>query len=334
MQQQSFYENAIPIAISELRSDKQIPTLCQYFDGGQCRVFKVIFTDGESWAVRVPLFAHASQNNVIQLLMSEAHILEELGLAGFSWAAKLQACSFTFHNAIRYPFIALTWIPGNQLSWSDEFPTRPIRNKILDQVAKLHISLIECTKKARGSSLKHFTRIIKNKICRVREGLFPEITEQDCSDQMNILSNVLVPELDEAPFAIDHGDISPRNILIDGQHNVTGIIDWGFSSRVPFQQAACFPRFLHSQNIDIAPSSTLLKDREMYITSIQCQKPSTVASMMIQVLSSKNADFQDCFLESIVSKGMHRRLARNGWKLPSCGQGDNGEGNESEGRFV
>ncbi|KAI2381235.1 hypothetical protein LOY90_006738, partial [Ophidiomyces ophidiicola] len=222
MQQQSFYENAIPIAISELRSDKQIPTLCQYFDGGQCRVFKVIFTDGESWAVRVPLFAHASQNNVIQLLMSEAHILEELGLAGFSWAAKLQACSFTFHNAIRYPFIALTWIPGNQLSWSDEFPTRPIRNKILDQVAKLHISLIECTKKARGSSLKHFTRIIKNKICRVREGLFPEITEQDCSDQMNILSNVLVPELDEAPFAIDHGDISPRNILIDGQHNVTG----------------------------------------------------------------------------------------------------------------
>ncbi|KAI1998698.1 hypothetical protein LOZ51_002432 [Ophidiomyces ophidiicola] len=289
MQQQSFYENAIPIAISELRSDKQIPTLCQYFDGGQCRVFKVIFTDGESWAVRVPLFAHASQNNVIQLLMSEAHILEELGLAGFSWAAKLQACSFTFNNAIRYPFIVLTWIPGNQLSWSDEFPTRPIRNKILDQVAKLHISLIECTKEAK---------------------------------------------LDEAPFAIDHGDISPRNILIDGQHNVTGIIDWGFSSRVPFQQAACFPRFLHSQNIEIAPSSTLLKDREMYITSIQCQKPSTVASMMIQVLSSKNADFQDCFLESIVSKGMHRRLARNGWKLPSCGQGDNGEGNESEGRFV
>ncbi|KAI2091697.1 hypothetical protein LOZ36_000785 [Ophidiomyces ophidiicola] len=203
MQQQSFYENAIPIAISELRSDKQISTLCQYFDGGQCRVFKVIFTDGESWAVRVPLFAHASQNNVIQLLMSEAHILEELGLAGFSWAAKLQACS-------------------NQLSWSDEFPTRPIRNKILDQVAKLHISLIECTKEATGSPLKHFTRIIKNKICRVREGLLPEITEQDCSDQMNILSNVLLPELDEAPFAIDHGDISPRNILIDGQHNVTG----------------------------------------------------------------------------------------------------------------
>ena len=73
-----------------------------------------------------------------------------------------------------------------------------------------------------GSSLKHFTRIIQNKTRRVREGLLPEITEQDCSDQMNILSNVLLPELDEAPFAIAHGDLSPQNILIDAQHNVTG----------------------------------------------------------------------------------------------------------------
>jgi aminoglycoside phosphotransferase (APT) family kinase protein len=39
---------------------------------------------------------------------------------------------------------------------------------------------------------------------------------------MKILSNVLLPELDEAPFAITHGDISPQNILIDAHHNVTG----------------------------------------------------------------------------------------------------------------
>ena len=106
------------------------------------------------------------------------------------------------------------------------------------------------------------------------------------------------------------------------------IIDWGFSSRVPFQLAACFPRFLHLRNLDIAPSSTLLKDRETYIGSVRCQKSPAVASMMIQVLSSENADFQHCFLESIISKGMHRRLARNGWRLSSCGQGHNEEDNE------
>ncbi|KAL2856127.1 hypothetical protein BJX68DRAFT_279575 [Aspergillus pseudodeflectus] len=315
MQQQSFYENTIPIAISEFRNDRQIPTLCQYFDGRQCRVFKVTFTDGESWAVRVPLFVrHASQNTVIQLLESEARVLRELELKEFSWAARLLGCSLTFDNAIKYPFIALTWILGSQLSWSDDFPTRPLRDKILGQAAMMHISLIECSKESRGSSLKHFTRIIQNKTRRVREGLLPELTEQDCSDQMNILPNVPLPGLDEAPFAITHGGISPHNILTDAQYN-----------------AACFPRFLQLQNIDLSPSSTLQKDREeTYITPVRCLTPLAVPSMIIQVLSSENVEFQHCFLESIVSKGMHRRLARNGWRVSSCGQGSEGEDNNGD----
>jgi aminoglycoside phosphotransferase (APT) family kinase protein len=39
---------------------------------------------------------------------------------------------------------------------------------------------------------------------------------------MSILSDVLLPELDGAPFAMDHGDLAPQNIIIDAQHNVTG----------------------------------------------------------------------------------------------------------------
>lgn len=46
---------------------------------------------------------------------------------------------------------------------------------------------------------------------------------------------------------------------------------------------------------------------------------------MIQVLSSENVDFQHCFLESIISKGMHRRLARNGWRLSPYGRAGDGE---------
>ncbi|KAJ6102593.1 hypothetical protein N7486_005020 [Penicillium sp. IBT 16267x] len=153
MQQQNFYENNIPIAISQLRGDKQIPALCKHFNGGQCRVFKVNFTNGESWAVRVPLFVrHASQDTVIQLIESEARVLEELELKGFLWAAKLRGCSLTFDNAIRYPFIPLTWITGSHLSWSDEFPARPLRDKVLKQVAMIHTSLIECTKETSKSN--------------------------------------------------------------------------------------------------------------------------------------------------------------------------------------
>lgn len=39
---------------------------------------------------------------------------------------------------------------------------------------------------------------------------------------MKILSDVLLLDLDEAPFAIAHGDLSPQNIIIDAYYNVTG----------------------------------------------------------------------------------------------------------------
>lgn len=37
---------------------------------------------------------------------------------------------------------------------------------------------------------------------------------------------------------------------------------------------------------------------------------------MAHVISYRNADFQACFLESIISKGMHRQLASNGRCVP------------------
>lgn len=239
MQQRRFYEENILSAVSQLRTDSAAPALTKRFDGGQCRVFKVDFADGESWAVRVPIFVRdASQDNIIDLLESEARVVEELERKNFRWAAKLRGCSLTFNNAVGYPFIALTWIPGSQLLWSDNFPERPLRDKVLSQIALIHASLIECTKEPSMSNAKlpltelshhlgitardHFMRIIQNKIRRVRSGLLPEITEQDCLDQMNILPGVLFPELDGAPFTLDHGDLSPQNILIDAQYNVTG----------------------------------------------------------------------------------------------------------------
>jgi hypothetical protein len=69
---------------------------------------------------------------------------------------------------------------------------------------------------------EHLTRIIYHKIDRVRNGLLPEITEKDSLDQRNILSSVLLPELEDAPFTMDHGDLATQNIIIDAEHNVTG----------------------------------------------------------------------------------------------------------------
>lgn len=73
-----------------------------------------------------------------------------------------------------------------------------------------------------GSATEYFTRIIDNKFSRVRNGHLPDITERDCLDQQRLLPEVLHPELEDAPFAIDHGDLSPSNIIVDSDHNITG----------------------------------------------------------------------------------------------------------------
>ncbi|KAJ5160679.1 uncharacterized protein N7482_007683 [Penicillium canariense] len=223
MQQHNLVEENIPAVISQLRTDHQVPVLSKCFDGGQCRVFKVDFADGDSWAVRVPLFVrNSSRETILYLVESEASIIQALETKGFQWAAKLRGCSRTFDNLVGYPFLALTWIPGSPLLWSDNFPARPLRDKVLNQVAGIHASLIECTQETRAAAIDHYTRIIHNKIRRVCSGQLPEITEQECSDQLALLPGVLMPELESAPFAMDHGDLSSQNIMIDAQHNVTG----------------------------------------------------------------------------------------------------------------
>ena len=219
----------IPLAISRLRQDSQVPTVDKHFDGGQCRVFKVDFPDGESWAVRVPLFiGNVSPEVIIAVMQSEADLLQELKTKGFSWAARLRGSSLSFHNDIGYPFLAMTWIPGKTLEWSKEHehPARPLRDKILGQVALIQASLIECTKEtsvsAHVTATEHFQKIIERKFQRVRDGLLPILTEQDCLEQQRILPGVLFPELDDAPFAIDHGDLAPQNIVVDSAYNITG----------------------------------------------------------------------------------------------------------------
>lgn len=73
-----------------------------------------------------------------------------------------------------------------------------------------------------GTATDYFSGMIDNKIGRVRSGMLPELTEQDCLDQQKLLPDVLDPRLDDAPFAVDHGDLGPLNILVDAENNITG----------------------------------------------------------------------------------------------------------------
>ncbi|KZF20524.1 hypothetical protein L228DRAFT_232091 [Xylona heveae TC161] len=311
-----FHPENIPTALSHLRPDGHVPVLNDNsFYGGQCHIFKADFPDGECWAVRIPLYArYASRDGFIIQLEHEAKVLRELELKGFRWAPKLKSSSLTFENVVGYPFLALSWVQGTPLSWSEDHPPRSLRNKVLGQVALIQEALIECTKEKRGTATKFFERVANNRLYKVRNGDMPDITEQDCFEQKSLLPEVLYPSLDDAPFALDHDDLLPSNIIIDEEHNVVGIVDWGFAAKVPMQLAAGLPRFLYAQPPDRPPSQTLQEDRKVYLASL-ASRSSQAASWMSFIQSAEAVDFRTCFLESLMSKGMHAWLARRGWKI-------------------
>ena len=73
-----------------------------------------------------------------------------------------------------------------------------------------------------GPATNFFSSRIDDKVYRIRNGRLHEITEKDCVDQRNLLPTVLHTELEDAPYAIDHGDLAPGNIIVDVEYNITG----------------------------------------------------------------------------------------------------------------
>ncbi|KAF1807964.1 hypothetical protein P152DRAFT_517924 [Eremomyces bilateralis CBS 781.70] len=92
----------------------------------------------------------------------------------------------------------------------------------LDGVAAIQISLIECTQENREPATNFFSRRIDNNTYRVRNGRLPDITEQVCIHQRSLLPQVLFTKLEGAPYALDHGDLAPQNIIVGLEYNITG----------------------------------------------------------------------------------------------------------------
>lgn len=235
----NFRPENLAAAISTLQPGSSPVVSEPYYEGKQCRVYRVDFENTGSWAVRIPVNVQAtSREQLITFFRGEYDVLQEIARAGLPWTPKLQGSDLTFDNLIGLPFMAMSWIDGEPLTWTAEYPSKLIRLKLLAQIADIQIALIEATMEdsklylpdwiqlltfyKEGPATEFFSRIVENKLARVRRGELPEITEQDCYAQRDLFVSVLYPELENTPFAMDHGDLSPSNILVDRAYNVTG----------------------------------------------------------------------------------------------------------------
>ncbi|KAI0187153.1 hypothetical protein F4808DRAFT_94595 [Astrocystis sublimbata] len=306
-------------AISHVGLGGEAPVLDEEFRGGQCRIFKVSFQDQEDLAIRVPV---SNQPGIIPVVKAEVEILQLLEVKGFRWAPRCRGYSLSFDNPIKHPFIVLTWVKGSRLSWSEQYPQQPHRDSLLGQIASIQMSLIEYTLESRATTATaYFERLLKNRRARVREGSIPDILDQDCIKQQNLLDRVLDGEGDNMIFAMEHGDLKPDNFIVDDKHNIQSVIDWGFAAFVPVIRAAGIPRFLWPSLPLCRPNTVTQKDRESYTSSF-ASLCSPAAVYMQRWQNVADVDFQTLYLESLFSKGIHVFLAGIGWEIPSEKSGE------------
>jgi hypothetical protein len=136
-------------AVSQLGIGGNDPFLDGEFAGGECRIFKLSFRDeADSLAVRIPHLDPDSNGHesTIATAQGEVRIYQILKEKGFPWAPRLCGASLTFDNPVKRPFIVLAWAEGRSLpAWNESFPPRPLRDRLLAQMASIQVSLIHHT---------------------------------------------------------------------------------------------------------------------------------------------------------------------------------------------
>ncbi|KAK5651099.1 hypothetical protein OQA88_13281 [Cercophora sp. LCS_1] len=320
-QRQFFKSENILAAISALGINSEGFFLDSEFRGGQCHIFKLsppadAGVDTETLAMRVPAYMDPGCRDAKIDLRTELRTLQTLQEKGFPWAPRCRGSSLSFDNAVRHPFVLLTWVDGVELSWDENVPARAVRDKVLAQMAAIQLTLIECTQEnGVATAAAYLKRLAANRLTRVTEGKMPGLSEQDCADQQALLAAVLGPDGEDTALAMDHGDFKPDNVIVDEEYNIKGVIDWAFAGVVPMARAAGLPRFLWPTDLLTAPSPTIRADRQAYIAAVAAH-PSQAASCMRRWQTVRDVDIRTLFLESLFSKGMHAALARVGWKLP------------------
>ncbi|KAI5305396.1 hypothetical protein KEM56_004549 [Ascosphaera pollenicola] len=320
----SYNLDSIPFILAAHKDDRQIPIITRISEGSRTRIYRADFPDGQTWACRVPLFQldRRPEREVQDDLERAALVLKYLRLKGFQRAPEFKAMNLSLLAENGPPLIAYTWMPGKPLVWNDSEPPRPLRDKVLKQLADIHVSLLECTKHdknhARSPAYYEFKDII-DKSRALRRGYDRGLTARHYTDQSDLLGAILMPELEEGPFATDHGAIEPKHIIVDDEYNITGIIHWDDAFNVPFQQAALFPHFLRfkAENGALTSSLRLRTDQHAYIEAVQDRKMTTAVRWMNFLMTIQDANLRACCIDSIQSVEMHKALVENKWKIPS-----------------
>ncbi|OBT46060.1 hypothetical protein VE00_02881 [Pseudogymnoascus sp. WSF 3629] len=189
------------------------------FGGSECVIVVLEDEKKSKWAVRFPLQFRAFPEHVMLTVKNEAELRLAIEKAGIS----------VLHSIVLH--VSLSSFPSGQKG----------RNcGGLKHIPRSHNGR-KCFK---YTATSYITTLINRKIKRAENNKLPGATISECLDQQSLIAEYLMPDLDDAPCVLVHGDLTAENVIVDEDFNVKAIINLGFAEIIPLQFSACFPNFL------------------------------------------------------------------------------------------
>lgn len=112
-------------------------------------VYVVKYDDGYTCAIHVPIYTPGIPPKVLTVMTAmEVSTLKRLASHGFDWSPRVLASDTGYENALRFPHMILSCIEGKPLTWTDSFPDRSAREKVLMQLANILHELWSCTERS------------------------------------------------------------------------------------------------------------------------------------------------------------------------------------------
>jgi hypothetical protein len=226
--------------------------------GGQNCHLDVQFEDGIVWIARLRL----GEPTVPPRETQEKILASEVATLRFLARTNLPAPRVFYHSLepskIGYPFMLMEKMAGSPLQWSKCSAQQ--RTKVMEQLVEIFLELEKHPLRATGSltddgmvgpfaqihtfstpslSLGPFdtteealTCIIKHEIEMVKSGELSTLAIDNHLTHIWRLERIpeMLANVEDGSFYIKHFDDKGDHILVDDEHNITGIIDWEFAS--------------------------------------------------------------------------------------------------------
>ncbi|KAK4189872.1 hypothetical protein QBC35DRAFT_379302 [Podospora australis] len=245
------------------------------FRGGEYIVYALEDEEAKSRRLCLRIPRNRAGCHIAPVIEHEAEVRRQINAARIDLFRPLIAYDPPTENLIRAPYLALCWADGSPLKWSDAYPATNDRRSIIRAVANASLDLLRVQRPGE-TALEWITYKIDRKIARAKSNEPRGGTVTECEDQKQLIPKYWMPELDNAPHVLVHGDIAGNNIIVGNTPlAVQSFIDSGWAEFVPLQFAAVYPRFLThepregAQGFSARNTQQMKQDRAFYLECVE-----------------------------------------------------------------